>query len=120
MPHFIKIYIKMLIMFSTFSREAEIPHIACVQRAGNVTSFYIKMVIFLIILRNVWSKYTPKRTKLHHFSKFSWRNLPSSIFAMHSMQCRDMLIYTSGKIICTPLLNPVIYAQLSLFEKNHD
>ena len=73
--------------------------------------------IFGIILRNIWSKYTPKRTKLHHFSKFSRRNLPSNTFAMHSMQCRDMHIYTSGKIICTPLLNLVMYAHLSLLSR---
>ena len=78
------------------------------------------MVIFGIILRNISSKYTPKRTKLHHFSKFSRRNLPSNTFAMHNMQCRDMHIYTSRKIICTSLLNPVMYAHFSLFGKNHD
>ena len=75
------------------------------------------MVIFGIILRDISSKYTAKRTKLHHFSKFSPRKLPPNIFEMHSMQCCDMHIYTSGKIICTPLLNPVMYAHLSLFEK---
>ena len=36
------------------------------------------MVIFGIILRNIRSKYRPKRTKLHHFSKFSRRNLPQT------------------------------------------
>ena len=51
-------------------------------------------------------------TKTHHFAKFSRRNLPPNTFAMHSMLCRD----TSGKMICTPLLNPVMlmYAHLSL------
>ena len=71
------------------------------------------MVIFGIILRIISSKYTPRHTKLHHFAKFSQRNLPPNTFAMHSMLCRD----TSGKMICTPLLNPVMlmYAHLSLF-----
>ena len=54
------------------------------------------------------------------FSKFSRKSLPPNTFAMHSMQCRDIHVYTSGKIICTPLLNLVMYAHLLLFGKKYD
>ena len=50
------------------------------------------MTIFGIILRNIWSKYTPTRTKLHHFLK----------------------------IFSEDLLNPVMYAYLLPFEKKND
>ena len=59
------------------------------KRADKIISFYIKMTIFLIILRNIRSKYTPTRTKLHHFLK----------------------------IFSEDLLNPVMHAHLLFFEK---
>ena len=49
------------------------------------------MTNFRIILRNIWSKYTPTRTKLHHFLKIFSENL----------------------------LNPVMYAHLLRFEKKN-
>ena len=34
------------------------------------------MVIFEIFKDKIWSKYTPKRTKLHHFKKISRGSMP--------------------------------------------
>ena len=43
------------------------------KRAGKTISFCLKMTIFGIILSKISSKYTPIRTKLHHFSEYSER-----------------------------------------------
>ena len=54
------------------------------------------------------SKYTPKRTKLHHLKKISRGgmppNPPSKVhgFAMRSMSLRDMQISKSGKKFLGP------------------
>ena len=56
----------------------------------------------------IWSKYTLKRTKLHHFKKFSRGSMPPNPpsnahgFAMRSMSLRDMQIPKSGKKILGP------------------
>ena len=60
-------------MFSKkFSRE--IPHSKCVSK---IIIFYIKNGIFLKKNKyKIRSKYTLKRTKLHHFKKFSRGSMP--------------------------------------------
>ena len=62
----------------------------------------------------IGSKYTLKRTKLHHFKKFSRGNMPPNPpsnahgFAMRSMSLRDMQIPKSEKknFLAPPLPNP--------------
>ena len=78
-------YIKMLVTCLKIFWGSLIPY----KRAGKIISFYIKITIFGIILRNIWSKYTPTSTKLHYFFK----------------------------MFSEDLLNPVMYAHLLLFEK---
>ena len=66
------------------------------------------MVIIEIFKDKIWSKYTPKRTKLHHFKKFSRGSMPPNPpskahgFAMRSMSLRDMQISKSEKKILAP------------------
>ena len=75
------------------------------KRACKIISFYMKMVIFENILRKNQIKIY---TKTHNFSKFSQRSISLNLFAMQYIHY--------GKIICTPLLNPVMHAHLSLLE----
>ena len=62
------------------------------------------MVIFLIFYAKICSKYTPKRTKLHHLKKFSrgnmLRNPPSN--AQFCTWLRNMQISKSEKKILAP------------------
>ena len=103
----------MLIMVSKFSREALIPHIACVRVKSLV---YMKMVIFGIILKKHLIKIYTKTLQIAPFFKIFSEELALE----HLRHAQHMHIYTSGKIICMPLLNPVMYAHLSLFVKNHN
>ena len=58
-----------------------------------------------IFYEKIRSKYTPKRTIFQNFPKRE-----------HTPEPLAMQYNTSEKIIRTPLLNPVMYAHLSLFE----
>ena len=59
-------------------------------------------------------------TKLHHLLKnFSEEvALEHLCHAQHAMSRHAYI--TSGKIICMPLLNPVMYAHLPFVRKNHN
>ena len=63
----------------------------------------------MVIFGNIYGKKQIKiYTKTHNF-----QNFPRGAYPWTPLPCN---IYTSEKIICTPLLNPVMYAHLSLFE----
>ena len=52
---------------------------------------------------------------MHHFSKFSWRSIPLC-HAQHAASRYAYIAYTSEK---DTLLYPVMYANLSLFQKKY-
>ena len=76
------------------------------------------MVIFGIILelsdQNIYQD-APNRTILQNFLGGTCPQFPKHLCNAQHAVSRHAYIYTSGKIICTPLLNPVMYAHLSLF-----